>query len=184
MELGEYRMGLLPAPDVLLVTRHVRECPLCKREISQLEDFLENPNPQVDLLSTTKVWIARLMNGHNGSGAQDINTFAKTGPALRGEAKGLLTFQAESVVIVLDIQPTIGGMVNILGQVAADSEDEQDQWTGAIIEVQQNNDLEFSTIVDDLGSFQSNSIGPGVKELRITSKDNSFLIVASFEVLI
>lgn len=184
MVLGEYNLGLLPAPETLLVAQHVRECPLCRREVSTLQDFLVEPYPLVNLLRTTKILIARLMSGHNGSRVQGNPNFTKIEPVLRGEAKGPLTFQAESVVIVLDIQPISGGAVNILGQVAADNTNEQDQWTGALIEIRQNNDLEFSTIVDDLGTFQSESIMPGVKELRIISRDNSFVIVANFEVLL
>ena len=33
IELGDYHLGLLPAPQVLVVAQHVRGCPLCRREV-------------------------------------------------------------------------------------------------------------------------------------------------------
>src|SRR6476619_5406343 len=40
MEIGDYHLGLLPAPQALVVAQHVRECPFCRREVAELEDFL------------------------------------------------------------------------------------------------------------------------------------------------
>lgn len=40
MELGDYHLKLLPAPQALIVAQHVRECPLCRREVADLEDFV------------------------------------------------------------------------------------------------------------------------------------------------
>jgi hypothetical protein len=82
---------------------------------------------------------------------------------------------------VLDIQQTNEGRVNILGQVAAD---DQDQWTGALVELRQGNELQFSIAVDDLGAFQAEGIQPGSKELRIISKDSSLTVVSNFIVSI
>jgi hypothetical protein len=170
MELGDYHLGLLPAPQALVVAQHVRECPLCRREVAELEDFLAGQVTN-GLLGTAKVLVAQLIGGENG--------FMPSSAALRGEAKGPLTLEADGIVIVLDIQQADGGMVNILGQVAAD---DQDQWTGALVELHQDGKLEFSTTVDDLGAFHTEGIIPGLKELRITSKDNSHIVVSNFEV--
>ena len=171
MELGNYHLGLLPAPQALVVAQHVRECPVCRREVADLEDFMDDPAPEVSFLGAAKVLIARLLDGNT------TPTFA----ALRGEVKGPLTFEADGIVIVLDIQQADGGTVNILGQVAADN---QDQWTGAPVELHQDGQLAFSTIVDDLGAFQAKGIMSGSKELRITSKDNFLTVVSSFNVSI
>src|SRR6185503_18641157 len=48
LELGEYHLRLLPAPQMLLVAQHVRECPHCERELAQLQDFLSElmPTPE------------------------------------------------------------------------------------------------------------------------------------------
>jgi hypothetical protein len=96
-------------------------------------------------------------------------------------SKGPITLEAEGVVIVLDLQQTEEGAVDILGQVAAD---DQDQWTEALVEIRQDNELQFSATVDDLGAFRLTGIMPGSKELRIRSKDNSLTVVSNFDVLI
>lgn len=174
MEIGDYHLGLLTAPQALIVAQHVRECPLCRREVAELENFLEELAPEVSLLGAARVLIARLINGNGGESAP---TFA----ALRGEAKGPIMLEADGIVILLDIQPTHEGSVNILGQVAADN---QDQWTGALVELRQENELQSSIEVDDLGAFQAEGIRPGSKELRIYSKDNSLTVVSNFIVSI
>ena len=175
MELGEYHLGYLPDPQELVIARHLRECVLCGREVAILEDFLSNLAPDTGLLGAAKVLIARLM------GAQAENNLTPVTPALRGEAKGPLTFEVDGIVIVLDIQPADQGRANILGQVAAD---DQDQWTEAFVELRRNNELQCSATVDDLGAFRCEGIMAGEQELRIRSRDSSQVVVSNFTVMI
>jgi len=181
LELGEYHLRMLSASQMLIVAQHLRECPHCASEIVHLKDFLRDLAPAQEdrLLEHAKILIARLVGGQAEPGKQKEIGFAPTAVALRGEAKGPLTFEADGVVILLDIQPASGGMMNILGQVAADN---QEQWTGALVELRQGSELQFSTTVDDLGAFRSEGIMPGSKELRIISKDSSLVVVSNFEV--
>lgn len=171
-ELGDYHLDLLPAPQVLVVAQHLRECLLCSREVAELENFLSDMAPENSLLGAAKVLIARLMGG------QAENGFSLAGPALRGESKGPLTFEADGVIILLDIQPADEGKVNILGQVAAD---DQDQWTGALVELRREDQLRSSTEIDDLGAFRFEDALLGSKELRIISKDSALIVVSIFE---
>src|SRR5687768_1700118 len=168
MELGDYHLGYLPDPQKLVVSGHLRECLLCKREVAVLEDFLNSLSPESGLLGAAKVLVARLM------GSQAENGLA---PALRGEAKGPLTFEGDGIVIVLDIQPTKEGKVNIFGQVAAE---DQEQWTEAVVELRHSNKLQASTSVDDLGAFRIENIEPGSKELWMILKDGSLILVSNF----
>ncbi|HEX9333633.1 MAG TPA: hypothetical protein VF896_17200 [Anaerolineales bacterium] len=164
---------MLPASQMLMIGQHLSECPHCAREIAQLEVFFlgDLAPTENNLLGQAKVLFARLVGGSAGESAP---TFA----ALRGAAKGPITFEADGIVIVLDVQPTNEGKVNILGQVAAD---DQDQWTGALIELYQGGELQSSSTVDDLGAFHSEGIMPGSKELRIIPKDSSLIVVSNFE---
>jgi hypothetical protein len=173
MELGDYSLGFLPDSRKLVVAQHVRECPSCRREVAELEDFMGELAPEVSLLGAARVLIARLVRGPSKSG------LFPSGVALRGEAKGPITLEAEGVVIVLDLQQTEEETVDILGQVAAD---DQDQWTEALVELHQEGKLESSTTVDDLGAFHTEGIMPGSKELQIISKDKSVIVVSNFEV--
>lgn len=171
MELGNYHLGLLPGAQKLVVARHLRECLLCQREVAVLESFLEDLAPETSLLGAAKVLIARLMD------AQTENGFSPAGPALRGGAKGPLAFEADGVVILLDIQPADEGKVNILGQVAAD---DQDQWTGALVELRREDQLQFSTEIDDLGAFRFEGSTLSGGELRLRPKNGSVVVVTNF----
>ena len=175
MELGEYHLGYLPDPQELVIAGHLRECLLCRREVAILEAFLSNLAPDTGLLGAAKVLVARLM------GAPAENNLTPVVPALRGGAKGPLTFEVDGIVIVLDIQPADERRANILGQLAAD---DQDQWTEAVVELHQNNQLQFSTTVDDLGAFRCEGILDGEQELRILSRDSSQVVVSKFTVTI
>lgn len=179
MELGDYHLGLLPAPQTLIVAQHVRGCPLCRHEVAELEDFLSDLAPEVSLLGAAKVLIARLVNSPSASGEQGENNFIPSNVALRGEAKGPMTLEADGIVIILDLQQVEGRMVTILGQLAAD---DQDRWTGARVEFYQGGILKFSTTIDDLGAFQAEGLMAGSQELQIISKDNSLTVVSNFEI--
>jgi hypothetical protein len=167
MELGDYHLGLLPAPQALVVSAHLRECLLCKQEVAVLDDFLTGLAPETSLLGAVKVLIARLISGQG-----DLAPVA-----LRGAGKEPLTFKANGILIVLDIQPTNAGKASIFGQVAAD---DQDRWTGARVELRKDDQLQVSTEVDDLGTFQYTDVFHGGQELRIWPSAGPVVIVPNF----
>jgi hypothetical protein len=162
LELGEYHLRLLPAPQMLLLAQHVRECPHCERELAQLQDFLSElmPTPVAGLLGKAKVLIARLISSEASPGSP------MAVPALRGKAKGPLVFEADGLVITLDVQSGSHKQASIQGQVAAD---DQDQWTGAVVRLQQAGPPVLTASLDDLGAFAFEAVSPGSFELRITS---------------
>jgi len=161
MELGDYHLDLLPKPQELVIAQHVRECPRCRREIAELEEFLAPDGPP-DVLQTAKVLFAQLIGGGAEFGSAAFG-------ALRGESKGPLTFEADGIVITLDVNPGPTGQMSILGQVAADN---QDQWTGASVELQQADILPLTTSLDDLGAFRFEEVRPRATRFIITSIDN------------
>jgi hypothetical protein len=177
MELGDYHLRLLAAPQMLLVAQHVQGCPLCRREVADLDEFLKDPLPEIGLLRRAKVLFARLTGGPAAAGEQASAGSAL--PELRGSAKGPLTFGADGILIILQVEPGNEGKAKILGQVAAE---DQDQWTGALVELRQGHRLLFSSTVDDLGAFRFEGVIPGTQRLRIISKDNSLIVVSNFEV--
>jgi len=126
-----------------------------------LEEFLKELALQPGLLEFTRVLIARLVGGQSGK-PSGIPAFV----ALRGESKGPLIFEADGVVITLDIQPDHDGQVSILGQVAAE---DQDAWTGAMVTIQQVNAAQLTASLDDLGAFRFEAVHPGLSRLTITS---------------
>lgn len=170
-ELGDHHLGLLPAPQALMVAQHLRECPLCRRELAQLQEFLAEPEAKPGLLDTAKILFAQLV------GAGVTPAFG----ALRGEDKGPLTFEADGMVIVLDIQPAAHQHVSMLGQVAAD---EQDQWTGAVVELSQADSTEKMASLDEFGAFRFDDIHPGATQLSIRSLHGIIVHIMNIEISI
>lgn len=159
MELGDYHLGLMPDNQKLVVAQHLRECPLCRREMTELQDFLTDPGPETSFLGAVKVLVARLLN-------QPENGYTPSSVALRGEAKGPLTFEADGAVITLEIQPASNEQVSLLGQIAAD---DQDQWTGAKVELQQADSSQLTASMDDLGAFRFEAVRSGIIQISIKS---------------
>ena len=101
--------------------------------------------------------------------------------ALRGEGKGPITFEADGILIVLDVQPAAEGLVRILGQVAAD---DQDRWTGASVELRQVGMLQMAATVDDLGAFRFEGVLPGSTEFLITPLSGDAVLVPNVEIVV
>ena len=161
LELGEYHLRILPSPQMLIINQHVHECPHCEAEVAQLENFLEDLTMDIKSARTpVRVLIARLLGGP-GEGAAPM-------PALRGERKGPIILEAEGVVITLDVEPGSDGQGSMLGQVAAD---DQDQWTNASVELQQADIPPQATSLDDLGSFRFEAVRPVTTRIMITSTE-------------
>jgi hypothetical protein len=162
LELGEYHLRILSAPQMLLIAQHVRECPHCQREVAQLETYLSDLGPHTwqSLSGTIRVIIARLVDA-----AEDGSPLLVP---LRGQQKGPITLEADGIVITLDLQPTLDERLSILGQVAAD---DQDQWTGAMVELRQADAPQLTASLDDLGAFRFEAVRAGVSRFTITSTD-------------
>lgn len=154
MELGDHHLRMLPPSRALVVAQHLRECPLCQKEVADLQEFLAEPAAPPGFVEAAKVLVAQLVGTTPALGA------------LRGESKGPLTFEADGVVIMLDVQPAAAGQASILGQVAAD---EQDQWTGASVELRQTDSSQMTSIFDDLGTFHFDRVQPGAAQMTISS---------------
>nr|MDQ3006567.1 hypothetical protein [Chloroflexota bacterium] len=102
-------------------------------------------------------------------------------PAMRGERKGPIIMEAEGVVITLDVEPGADGQVSILGQVAAD---EQDQWTNASVELQQSDRQTETTSLDDLGAFRFEAVPPGATRILITSSEGIVILSPDIDITV
>jgi hypothetical protein len=176
-ELGEYQLSLLGRKRAKAIKAHLAECPHCRRELDQLRAFLQAGTAQgkAHRLEGVKLLIARLLGeGQQGSASGGFGL----GPAyafVRGGSQGPVTLEAEGVLILLDIQPSDEGQVNLLGQVAAD---DQERWTGATVEVRRDEALLLTTSLDDLGAFRGKGLDPGLIELTITASEGTVILAA------
>jgi hypothetical protein len=174
IELGDYHFGLVSTSQAVAIARHVSECPHCQREVAQLRDYLRGelaPPSEVGPLERMKVLVARLVTGPDR---------APVSAGIRGEATGPITWEADGVLVVLDIQPAADGRAKILGQVAAD---DQDYWTGAQVELRQAGELQATVTVDDLGAFRCEAVSPGSAEILITPSRGSPILVPNVEII-
>jgi len=169
-ELGEFQLRMLPSDQMLVISQHVRECPLCTREIEQLREYLSDLAPEGNLVQQTKRLVAQLVSG---GGAGELAS------ALRGSDEGPMTFEAEGTVIVLDVQPANEGKVNIFGQLAADV---QDLWTGSKITLNQANGSKTTDSLNDLGAFQFEKVSIGSIQITILSPQGIEIQIPKFDV--
>jgi hypothetical protein len=175
--LGEYQLGFLDRATMVAVAKHLLICPVCRRELNQLREFLRNPEPigQTGIIEGLQVVFAYLI-GDRAKGSEQL-PLTPAFSSLRGGSSELLILEAEGAVITLDIQSD-GDILNISGQVAAD---DQDLWTGASLGLYQENEILCQAVLDDLGAFQCNGIPPGEVELQFETK-SGLVIVANLVV--
>jgi len=164
VELGDYHLGMLPAPEVLVVAQHVRECPLCRRELAGLEGFLAELAPQPGFLEPVNVLVASLINGRGLD--QDHPELAST-PAfagLRGEGEEPFIYQADQVRVMIEVQDDVEqmGLKTLLGLVTGL---ESNDFT---VQVSQGGDEIATTSVDEIGNFIIPHLSPGHYKLILT----------------
>ncbi len=174
LELGEYYLRLLPANQSLTVAGHVRECKHCAKELAQLETFLKDET-STSGAGPFRTLIARLKGAMSSTGSP----LSSGAVALRGEKKGPITLEADGIVITLDIQPGPNGLASILGQVAAQ---DQDNWTGAAVELRQTDAPQLTASLDDLGSFSFEAVRPGSIQITITSLHGAIVQIPNIDV--
>ena len=180
MELGEYQLSIVGRKRAKEIKAHLAECPHCRRELDQLRAFLQEETAQVKphRLDGVKVLIARLLGKRQEGSAPGGLTLRPAYATVRGEYQGPITLEADGVFILLDIRPTDEGQVNLLGQVAAD---DQERWTGAVVELRQDGALRLTTALDDLGAFRGEGLDPGLIELTIAASEGP-VILANIEI--
>jgi hypothetical protein len=174
LELGEYHLQMSSAAQRLAIAQHLRECPFCTQEIAELGMFLGEIGSRAGILEPVKILIAQLVGGAQTNPAPGLS-------ALRGEIKGPLVFAADGIVITLDVQSGLNGHVSIQGQVAAD---DQDQWTGAVVRMQQADNLKWDASLDDMGAFGFEEVPPGSINLKITSPNGTEIQILNIDITI
>ncbi len=177
-ELGEYHLHLLSPDRSLVVSQHLHDCPYCTQEVAQLGEFLSDlePVPERGMRGMAQALIARLVGGGKASGPAGEPAYA-----LRGGVKSPLTFEANGMMIILDFEPTNQGRMGILGQVAAE---DQDDWTGATVKLQYNDELTTTVFLDDLGAFRFEEAPSGFAQITITSQHGVEVRIPSIDLYI
>ena len=178
IELGEFHLRMLPASQMLIIRQHLRECPHCAREISRLEEFMIEPDPQPGLIKSARVLIARLIKTPGMD--QDSEDFlgAPAFAGLRGEGEDEpFIYQAGNVRVVIEVQEDLEemGLKTLLGLVTGL---ETNEFT---IQVVHGDQVIATTSVDEIGNFIIPHLSPGHYKL-ILSGSNMEIHVQSLPV--
>jgi hypothetical protein len=166
--LGNYHLGLLAETAAQHVSHHLAICPLCTRELAQLEAFLAET--AVSLQPSTgeriKVWIAKRLPG---SGPNRPGLGAATGTpafALRGDNAGPLMYEAGDAQLSLEIQddPEHPGRKSILGLVLGIETESVE------VKLLQGDGVVTAVTLDEIGNFSFTSLETGSYELTLSGQ--------------
>lgn len=176
LELGEYRLDVLPADRAAGVARHLATCLRCTQEVAQLEGYLADLAPDLEMNpweragERLQVMVARLVSG--GARGDFLAQPAPAYAGLRGrEEQSLpLTFEAEAIQIVLDIQadPARPGRQTMLGLVVGVDDPPvhrvyvwKDNWRVTAVPLEETANF----VIPDLaaGRYELILSGPGVE---------------------
>jgi hypothetical protein len=163
LELGDYVLGVTAGRQSRSIAEHLRDCPHCTQEVDQLRDYIKDlsPAPRPNPLEQARVLIARVIGGIEPGGL----TMAPAYATVRGGSPGPITLQADGILIILEVQPSAEGRVDLIGQLASD---QQELWISARVELFENGELLASDSVSDIGGFRFEGILPEAVELKIT----------------
>jgi hypothetical protein len=177
MELGEYHLGYLSDARELVIAQHLRECLLCRREVAQLEEYLQSDKQPVWRMSV-KVLIARLVGGQGSDEDQQVFSSSPAFTGVRGESDEPFIYQADNIRIMIEIEDDVEqmGFKSLLGLVTGLDTNE------FTIQVSQGEQVIAAASVDDIGNFVISHLSPGHYKL-IFSGPNIEIHIPSLPVI-
>jgi hypothetical protein len=163
LELGEYHLGVLADAQAKVVAKHLKECPHCSREVSQLKTYLGELSGDLAFspAERIRVLVARLMRAGGRTDPLGPPAMAPAFAGLRGEEDGPRLYQAGEAQVDIEIQDDAmrGDRKTLLGLVTGIDTSElvahlwlADQHVGEVP-------------VDELGNLVIPSLVPGSYEL-------------------
>ncbi len=175
-QLGEYHLGLVEQADERRIVRHLESCVACMTEINELRRFVggEIAVPQAE---TQPAPASRPSRPRWGELVAQLLPQAPA-MALRGAATGPIMAEVEGTTLILDVQSSGEGKVDVVGQIASD---DQDMWTGALIEVRTAGAVVALVEVDDLGGFTCKSLPASSVDVRATASSGKTILLPSLD---
>jgi hypothetical protein len=158
MELDDYLTGELPKERSTMIRAHLKECPHCRRELDQMQAFLREtrPNLELNLIERVRVLVARLAT------SSDVAGLSPAMQGVRGREGQVISYETEGIKVILDVQaePERADFRAIYGVLVGAEEAQEFQ-----AQLQQNNEPLSSIGVDSFGNFEFLSIAPGKYQL-------------------
>jgi hypothetical protein len=154
MELDDYLTGELPKERTAILRDHLKECPHCRRELEQMQAFLSEtrPNLELNLIERVRVLVARLAK------SSDITGLSPAVQGVRGREGRVLSYETEDLKVILDVQvdPERADLRAIYGVLVGVEKAQEFQ-----AQLMQDNKSFGSIALDPYGNFEFLSIAPG-----------------------
>lgn len=163
--LGNFHLGLLAETAAQPIADHLAICPLCTRDIAQLEEFLAETavSLQPSTAARIKVWIAKRIP----SGGQTRNMLGQPAFAVRGSDSGPLMYEAGDAQLSLEVQddPEHPGRKSILGLVLGIETESVE------VKLLQGDAVVTAVTLDELGNFTFAKLEAGTYELTLSGAE-------------
>lgn len=166
LQLGEYHLGLLADTDTREIARHLKDCPHCSREVSQLKTYMGDLSSDLEFsfAERIKVLVANLVRAGGRPDPFGAPALAPAFAGLRGEETGPRLYQAGEAQVAIEVQDdaTRGDRKTLLALVTGMDTTElvahlwlADRRVGAVP-------------VDELGNLVIPNLTPGSYELILS----------------
>jgi len=177
--LGEYHLSMLPADEERAIRSHLATCVRCQEELEQLRTFMLADDPEALPAPAPAFAAPRRVERRPPRLRELVARLLPPAPsmALRGAATRTRTYEAGGVTVLLDLQPSAGGVV-VAGQLLADNEE---QWAGALVEARQSGALVATAALDDLAMFRIGPLAAAPADLRIASPAGASFVIAALD---
>jgi hypothetical protein len=170
MELGEYRLDMLAHDRAESVREHLAACPHCTCEIAQLEAYLDDLAPDLEvgfmeqIKERTRVMIARFIGREGGNGPLGVPALAPAYAGLRGREENVHLYEAEEMSVAIEVQDDADqpGRKAILGLAMGPDP------LGGLAFLWQMRQRITVVPVDDLGNFVIPNLDAGSYELILS----------------
>lgn len=173
-ELGDYHLGLVNQATERQIIRHIATCARCTTELEEMRVFLQEdrivqPQPIAQPVRSPRPRLGELI----------ARVMPRTpAVALRGSGSGPLMAEADGTTLILDIQPGANETLTVMGQIVAD---DQESWTGALVELRAAGRVQALAAVDDLGSFSWTNVPRGSAEVRVTARAGRTILLPDLD---
>lgn len=165
--LGEYDLGLLATAERVAIAGHVRGCPHCAVELRTLREFLAAETVlEPTLRERLRRVAARLVPQH--AAGQWVG--------VRGAEAQARLYEADSLVIALDIAPAGAASRGAVSGLVTDAGDDPDRLPGRPVRVVSADGATRETQVDDIGGFAVERLSAGVYSLELELPDQVIVV--------
>ena len=163
--LRDYYWGFLPANECQQVEAHLDACPHCRAELADLAGFVasERAQPSSTLLTRARQAAAQM----HLVVAQLISPGWSPVPALRGEIRDVLLFDAEGIALSVNLEQEVTGTYTLFGQVLSPAPIAAGSYARLTVREKETAAVPVRAALDTNGAFALPDLQPAVYQLVI-----------------